>query len=193
MEVVFRIRRGDLRRAVRELQVNRGSHNKEDEVTIFVSGYAATFRAPGTDSEYPVDGISPGVARLPITVLKRIADMLGSKEPELRFVNGTVLSGNTSVKHQLIKIGEVPNIRIQVPIDPSPFELIVIGRVLGDDLIAEQGLGARLKSATEWMNQAILRAAPHLAPFGITDTALRALIEAAIDSAKGKIRGGIFS
>lgn len=65
MEVVFRIRRGDLKRALRELQVNRGSHNKKDEVNILISEYAATFGAPGTDSEYPVDVRSPGVARLP--------------------------------------------------------------------------------------------------------------------------------
>jgi hypothetical protein len=193
MDVVFKIRKGDLRRAIRELQVNRGSHVKDDRVAILVSGYAATFRAPGTDSEYPVDGIIPGVAHMPIAVLSRIKDMLTANESELRITNGAVMSGKLIVKHEAIKVGEIPNIRVQVPIDPSPFELIVIGRILGEELIVEQGLESCLESATDLMNQAISKAASHLSPFGITNAALRSLVDSAIESAKGDVKAGVYS
>lgn len=193
MEVVFRIRRLDLRRALRELGVNRGAHRNDDKITILVSAYAATFRAPGTESEYPVDGVSPGVAQLPMAVLNRIADILTGKEPELCISDGTIMCGKASVKHELIKIGEIPNLRVRVPIDPSLFDLIVIGRILGDDLIAEQGLESRLNAATERLNHAISAASQQLAPFGISDSALRALVESAIDGAKEKIRRGVYS
>ncbi|MFZ0746310.1 MAG: hypothetical protein WAM85_18015 [Terracidiphilus sp.] len=57
------------------------------------------------------------------------------------------MSGKLTVKHEEIKVGGIPDIRVDVPIDASPFELIVIGRILGAELIEEQGLESRLKSA----------------------------------------------
>ena len=193
MDVVFNIRRSDLKRVLRELQANRGQHSKTDHVSILVSEFAATFRAPGTDSEYPVHGISPGVAHLPIGVLDRITEMRTTNELELRFTDGAVLCGKATVRHEAVTVGNVPDIRVQVPIDPSPFELVVIGRVLGETLVAEQGLSGRLQKATEQMNLAISSAASCLERFGVTEARVRLLVEAAIDDAQGNIRRGVFS
>jgi hypothetical protein len=158
-----------------------------------VSEYAATFRAPGTDSEYPVHGISPGVAYLPIAALDRIVEMRTANELELRFTDGAVLCGKATVRNQTIKVGGVPDTRVQVPIDPSPFEVVVIGRVLGDALVAEQGLGDRLQRATEQMNLAVSSAACCLGRFGVTEAGVKLLVEAAIEDAQASIRRGLFS
>lgn len=193
MDVVFRIRRKDLGQVLRQLQVNRGRQSKSDQVSVLVSEYAATFRAPGTDSEYPVHGISPGVAHLPIAVLGRIADMRTANEIELRFTEGAVLCGKATVRHKAITLGNIPDVRVQVPIDPSPFELVVIGRVLGEAIVAEQGLQERLKRATEQMNLAVASAASCLSPFSVTEASIRLLVEAAIEIAQANIRRGVYS
>jgi len=193
MDVVFKIRRADLKRILRELQANRGRHSKSDQVSVLVSEYAATFRAPGTDSEYPVHGISPGVAHLPIAMLERITEMRTTNELELRFTDGAVLCGKSTVRHQAITVGNIPNIHVQVPINPSSFELVVIGRVLGEALVAEQGLGDRLQKATKQMNFAVSSAASCLACFGVTEAGVKLLVEAAIEDAQADIRKGVFA
>ena len=193
MDVEFTIRRSDLRRALRELQANRGPKGKADIVSILVSEYAATFRAPGTDSEHPVNGVAPGVAHLPIAVLDRIMGMRSANELDLRFTDGAVLCGKATVRHEEVKVGTIPDLRVQVPIDPSPFDLVVIGRVLGEALVREQGIGERLKGATGQMNLAISNAASSLAPFGVTEAAVRLLVEAAIEDAQANVRKGVFS
>jgi hypothetical protein len=191
--VVFRIRRKDLRQALRELQANRGREAQTAIVNILISEYAGTFRAPGTDSEYPVHGISPGVARLPLAVLERIMDMRAADELELRITDGAVLCGKATVRHESITVGNIPDGRVQVPIDPSPFQLVVIGRVLGEVLIAEQGLGDRLQKATEQMSLAVSSAASCLGSFGVSESGVRLLVEAAIEDAQADIRKGVFS
>jgi hypothetical protein len=191
MDVQFRIRRSDLRRALRELQANRGARDKADIVSVLVSEYAATFRAPGTDSEYPVNGIAPGVAHLPITVLDRIMGMRSANELDLRLTDGAIWCGKATVRHKAIRVGNIPDLRVQVPINPSPFELVVIGRVLGEALIREQGIEQRLTKATEQMNLAVSSAASSLASFGVTEASVKQLVEAAIEDAQASIRSGL--
>jgi hypothetical protein len=193
MDVVFRIRRKDLMQVLRQLKANRGRLCETDLVSILVSEYAATFRAPGTDSEYPVHGIAPGVVQMPIEMLDRIPRMRTSDELELHFKAGEVLCGKSAVRHKAITLGHIPDIRFQVPIDPSPFELVVIGRVLGEVIIAEQGLEARLRQAKEQMNLAISKAAANLSGFGVSEDGVQSLVEAAIEDAQAGIREGVTS
>jgi hypothetical protein len=119
--------------------------------------------------------------------------MRTANELELRFTAGAIMCGKATVRHKAITLGHIPDIRVQVPIDPSPFELVVIGRVLGEALIAEQGLETRLQKATEQMNLAVSSAASCLARFGVTEAGVRLLVEAAIEDAQPNIRKGVYS
>jgi hypothetical protein len=193
MDVVFTIRRKDLMQVLRQLKANRGRLSDTDLVSVLVSEYAATFRALGTDSEYPVHGIAPGVVQMPIEMLDRIPKMRTSDELELHFKAGEVLCGKSAVRHNAITLGHIPDIRVQVPIDPSPFELVVIGRVLGDALVAEQGLEDRLQKAAAQMNLAISSATSCLGSFGVSEAGVKLLVEAAIEDAKADIRKGVFT
>jgi len=190
-DLVFVIRRGDLRRALKEIQVNRGRYNNTDLLYLLVSECAATFRATGTESEYPVHGISPGTAQLPIAVLDRILTMRASNELELRITEGAVLCGKAAVRHEAITLGMIPDISVRVPIDPSRFELIVIGRVLGNVDVVEQGLQARLEKATRELRVAISSAAGILADYRVTESDIELMIEKAIRDAEPSIRKGL--
>ena len=189
-DVVFTIRRADLKKAVKQLQANRGRDQKTDLAYVLVSEYGATFRATGTESEYPVNGRGPGAAHLPIAVLERILEMRTSSELELRITGGAVFCGKAAVKHNDVSVGQIPDTRISVPINASHFELIVIGRILGETAVAEQGLQSRLDKATEEMRHSISRAASNLANFGVTQSDVELLVEKAIrDAEPGIMRG----
>src|SRR5271165_5042235 len=182
-DVVFTIRRADLKKAVKQLQANRGRDQETDLAYVLVSEYGATFRATGTESEYPVNGRGPGAAQLPIAVLDRILGMRASPELELRITDGAVFCGKAAVRHTGVSVGKIPDTRISVPINPSSFELIVIGRLLGEAAVAEQGLQSRLEKVTADMRLAISRAASSLADFGVTQSDVELLVEKAIRDA----------
>jgi len=193
MDVVFTIRRADLKRAIKELKVNRGGEGTDDLIYLLVSEYAATFRAVGTESEYPVNGIGPGCAQLPIVVLERIAEMRTSTELQLRVTAGAVLCGSATVRNRAITLGQIPDTSIRVPIDPSDFELIVIGRVLGDLVAAEQGLQSRLECARAELRLAICAAAMNVASYGVSESDIELLIEKAIKDAESRITKGLYT
>jgi hypothetical protein len=193
MDVVFAIRRADLKKALKELKANRGRAGMADLVYLLVSGYAATFRAPGTESEYPVHGIAPGTARLPIAVLERITEMRTSVELELRVADGEISCGKARVRHTAITLGGIPDMRISVPIDASAFALVVISRVLGNAAVIEQGIGSSIARARQQMDRAISNAASSLAPFGVTEVDIQSLVERAIEKAQEGVRRGLLS
>lgn len=128
MEVIFTIRRADAKRALKEIQANRGREGKTDLIHVLVSEYAATFRAVGTESECPVHGIIPGTAHIPIPVFEKALDMRNTNELQLRITDGAVFSGKSSVRHGAITVGTIPDTRISVPVDSSPLDLLVIER-----------------------------------------------------------------
>jgi hypothetical protein len=192
LDVVFTIRRADLKRAIRQLEANRAPTQKADLVYVLVSEYGATFRATGTEAEYPVNGLSPGVAQLPITVLDRILDMRSSPELELRITDGAICCGKAAVRHKSVSLGKIPETRITVPINTSPFELVVIGHLLGEAAVTEQGLQSQVEKATHEMRLAISRAASSLATFGVTQSDIELLVEKAIKDAEPGIRRGLY-
>ena len=190
-DVVFVIRRVDLSRALKELQANRGRNSKTDLVYLLVSECAATFRALGTESEYPVHGISPGAAQLPISVLEGVLIMRTTHELELRITEGAVLCGKAVLRNESIALGKIPDLSVSVPIDPSKFELIVIGRVLGEGGVTEQGLQSRLEKAKQELRVAISRAAGILADYRVTESDIELLVEKAVRDAEPNVRKGL--
>lgn len=190
-DVVFTIRRGDAKAALKQIQANRGREGKEDLVHVLVSEYAVTFRAVGTESEYPINGISPGAAQLPIQVLGRAIDMRNSNELQFRITDGAISCGKAIVRHPGIIVGSIPDTRISVPVNASSFDILVIERILGKEAAAGQDLASRVKKANEGLQLALSRATAELSPYGICSSDLEALIDAAIRDAEPKVRAAL--
>lgn len=60
--VEFMIRSSDLRKATKQLSLDRGEFKETDCADLLVSSFAATFRAVGTSPEVSVNGRKPGTA-----------------------------------------------------------------------------------------------------------------------------------
>ena len=191
MEVLFTIRRADALRALKEIKANRGKYTQQDSVHLLVSEYAVTLRAVGTEADYPVNGITPGVAELPIITLEKAVSMRTTHEIQLRVNDGVIYCGKASVKNPEIRVGVIPNVRISIPINASPFELLVIERVLGKDAAIDQGLTSRLIQASTNLPTAVQRAASELAPYGVTELDILTLIEQKIKEAEPRVRAAL--
>jgi hypothetical protein len=191
MEVLFTIRRTDALRALKEIKANRGKYTREDHVHLLVSEYAVTFRAVGTEADYPVNGITPGAAEVPFIALEKAISMRNTHEIQLRVVDGVIYCGKASVKHPGIRVGIIPDVSLSVPINASPFELLLIERILGKDAAVDQGLTSRLLQASTNLPMAIKRAATELAPYGISDEDIRLLIESKMKEAEPRVRAAL--
>lgn len=191
MEVAFTIRRAELKRVFRELDVNRGSEGKDDLASIVVWGATATFRAPGTEAECAVEVIEPGAVQLAVELLDSISDLAETAKLELHFREGVVACGRVKVRRGSITLGTVPDSRIQVPIDLSNFELLVVEKILGKELAKGQGLQSRIEKAKKEMNGAVARASSALADFGVNEDGVRRLVEAAMEDAKDTTANGL--
>lgn len=67
--VEFVIHLSDMRKAAKQLSLNREGFGDTDCVDLLVSSIAATFRSIGTEAEVPVNGKHPGTVRLPLKLL----------------------------------------------------------------------------------------------------------------------------
>jgi len=122
-----------------------------------------------------------------------VVNMRSSPELELRIADGAVFCGKATVRHNQISVGSIPDTAISVPIDASPFELVVIGQVLGEAAVVEQGLQSRLEGVKVEMRFAISRAASNLAAFGVKQSEVELLVEKAIKDAEPRIARGLSS
>lgn len=191
MEVIFTIRRADAKRALKEIQANRGREGKTDIIHVLVSEYAATFRAVGTESECPVHGIGPGTAQVPISIFERAIDMRTTSELQLRITDGAIFSGKSCVRHGGVTVGTIPDIRISVPINSSPFDLLVMERLIGEAAMTDQGLTSRLQKAKEGLPLALAAATRQLSPYGVSAEDLEGLIEKAMREAEPRVKAAL--
>jgi integrase len=95
VHVEFKVRVSDLKNAIRQITVNRGENRSADFVDVLVSECVTTFRAVGTSTDIPVNGIQPGTVRLPIATLERFSAMAKASE-NLR--DATILAVDTGMR-----------------------------------------------------------------------------------------------
>jgi hypothetical protein len=194
MKFEVTIKTKDLRRAIREIGVNRGRHSETDFTDILVSEFSATFRSVGTETEVPVNGIEPGSARVPFAVLKRLARVVGTfKGNELRIIcePGCLKVERFAIKHPDIELGVIPDQRLSIPIDLSLLDTLALGRVLTPQQIVEQSLRERIEEAQRGCSEAIARAVSALQPLGIDEKQVTALIEEHLTHAAARMRRAI--
>jgi len=178
---------------LKEIMANRGREGKGDMMHVLVSEYAVTFRAVGTESDWPVNGVSPGTAQVPIPIRERAIDMQTTNGLQMRITDGAVFCGKAAVRHGGVTVGTISNTSISVRIDSTPLDLLVIERHIGASAIVEQGHTPRLNSAKEGRVSALAKAAAVLGPFGISAEDLVQLMEKALTNAEPKVRSSLAS
>lgn len=192
-EVLFVIRRSELNRAIRELRTNCKGFKDILSANLLVSEFAMTVRAVGMESEYPVDGIQPGTFQIPIAVLRQIAGMSETKELALHIQNGAVRSGSSTVRHPEILLGAIPDVRINIPIDASVFELLVISRLLGEPELGRQGIAERVLKAREQYKRDIAFAASCLSRYKVKPDDLDGLIDRIMTDSESAIKSAMYA
>jgi hypothetical protein len=194
MKLEFTTRTKDLRKAIREIGVNRGDHSDSDSTDILVSEFSATFRSVGTEAELPVNGVKPGTARVPFVVLERLAKVLGTfKGNDLKIFceTGCLKVGTFTIKHPDIELGIIPDQRVSVPIDLSLLDTLALGRVLNPQQVIEQGLRERIEEAQKGCSLAIASAVATLRPLGVEEKQIVVIVEEALSQATIRMRGAI--
>jgi hypothetical protein len=193
MHVDFSIRVTDLAKATKHLLFNRKQFADTDFADILVSETGATFRAVGTDTEVPVNGMQPGTARLPLRVLNRIPELARSykeRDIQISFVTGVMTVGRTKVRHQDIVVGLIPDQSVTLPSDATVLDTLAVARLLSPEEIVEQGLRERVEVAQERTAMAVANAAFALAEFGVPPEQLRALVDSRIEAVAGRLSRG---
>ena len=186
MTVEFKSRVADLKNASKQLLVNRGKFKNTDVADLMVSECVATFRAVGTSTEIPVNGIYPGIARIPLSALEAIAKTAGmfkKKEVTVLIEDGWIKVDTFRHSHPEIKLGILPDQRIDLPIDASLLDTLGAGAVLTESAIEQQGLTNRILDAWERTNRCITSAAGSLAALGVTEAQIRQLVEEQVAAA----------
>lgn len=192
-EVLFVIRRTDLNRAIRGVQTNCKGNPDASTVCLLVSEYAVTVRAVGMESEYPVDGIRPGTFETPIAALRRITSMRPTKEIALHVQQGAISSGSSTVRHPAIRLSIIPDVRISIPIDASDFDLLVVGRLLGQTELERQGLSNRVAKSRERLQRDLTVAASLLVRYHLGQRELELLIDRLLKDAEPTVKAAIYS
>jgi hypothetical protein len=186
MPVEFKSRVADLKNATKQVLVNRGKFKNTDVADLMVSECVATFRAVGTSTEIPVNGISPGTARIPLSALDaiaRTAGMFKRKEVTVLIEDGGIKVDTFRHSHPHIKLGILPDQSIDLPIDASLLDTLGVGAVLTESAIERQGLTNRILDAWERANRSITSAAGSLAALGVTEEQIRQLVEKQVTAA----------
>jgi hypothetical protein len=171
MSVEFVIRCIDLRRALAELNANRGEYKESDSVDMLVSECAATFRAIGTETEAPIQGKQPGSVRVPLRIvdaIQRAAPSLKTKNLTFACEPGVIRIGTWSVKHPDIELGVFPDQRLSLPVNISTLEMLALAQILAPEQIVQEGLRERVEDAQNARAKAIAAATENLKCLEIT-------------------------
>jgi hypothetical protein len=128
---------------------------------------------------------------MPIPVFERAIGMGTTDELQLRVTDGAIFCGRSAVRHGRVTVGAIPDIRISVPIDSFPLDLLVIERLIGERAAIEQGLGSRLQQAKEGLRLALSKAANELSPYGVRAEDLEVLIERTVREAEPKVKAAL--
>ena len=122
----------------------------------------------------------PWNARIPLPALKAIASTAGTfkkKEVTVVIEDGAIKIDTFRHGHPGIKLGILPDQRIDLPVGASLLDTLGVGTILTESGIEEQGLTNRILDAWERANRAITSAAGSLAALGISEQQIRQLVE----------------
>jgi hypothetical protein len=191
LPVEFIIRTSELRDITKQLKANREEHNDSDSVDILVSESLATFRSIGTEVAAPVDGKSPGSARIPLRFVDRINRAVKTfKTQELAFqcLPGSIKVGTFSITHAEIEVGVAGKKRLALPVDLPLLDALALEQILSPAQIIREGLRLRIVKAKDSRARSVADAQAALEPLGATEKELQNLVDAHVKNAAEKLR-----
>ena len=180
MPIEFTVRTDDLKRAARQLQMNRGEFKDTDIADLVVSASVLEMKAVGTESSIAANGKQTGSARLPLKVFVRVVDMAKSyhqRESTILVDNGYAKVGRTKASHPDIRVGQDGLQPISIPPNASALDTLAVASMMTPEQIADAGLRERVENAQKRASAAIGTAVAALKEFGITSTELGELVD----------------
>jgi hypothetical protein len=195
--VEFTVRLSELRKAQKQLLVNRATFKEKDCADLLVSSCAATFRSVGTMHEAPVSGSQPGSVRVPLKTFKELVQAVGTfrkTELKLHFEPGKVQVERFIIRHPDITLGILPTQRFDLPVDAGVVDTLALASLLSPEQIVDQGLRERVEDAQRYASRAVSMAEETLREFDVPREQIQQLLETRIKKTaaklKGMIRGG---
>ena len=180
MQVEFRLRTDDLKNAIRQMTINRGKNKATDFVDVLVSECIATFRSVGSSMDVPVNGIQPGTARLPFTILERfslIAKTFKGKEVVVLILDGIFKVNGWQIRDGEIALGMIPDQSLDMPSDATFLDTLALASLLTPAGVKAQGLERRVVKAQRAKEDAIDRATRAMEPLLVEREKIAALVE----------------
>ena len=181
--VEFVIRSSELRKAVKELSLNRQEFKETDCADLLVSAFAVTFRSIGTTAEAAIEGTHPGTVRLPLKILVKVIEVANTYQPrELKwqFEPGVIRVQKFSLKHPDISLGILPDLKVDLPVDAGPAHTLALASLLSAQQIADQGLRDRVETAQRHVREGVSTALFSLREFGISQKQVQELVDTQI-------------
>jgi hypothetical protein len=181
--VEFVIRSAELRKAVKQLSLNRQEFKETDCADLLVSSFAVTFRSIGTTAEAAIEGTHPGSVRLPLKILVKVIEVAKTyQSPDLKwqFETGVVRVEKFSLKHPDISLGILPDLKFDLPVDAGPAHTLALAYLLSAVQIADQGLRDRVETAQRYVREAVSNATLSPREFCVSPKQVQELIDSQI-------------
>jgi hypothetical protein len=192
MDVSFKIRRADIKKFISLAEREKAPEGHEWVVFLRITDCVGHFQAGRTSIDFPVDGLSKGLARFPLSVLWRVMDGRKAVEVEYGFSDGVVVCGKQTERSEQIKIGMVLDNHSDAVVYPTQLELLVIGRTLSKEAASELGIEKLLEGAKSRMMGRVSEAIGLLGQYGVAPNRVEELVEQAINSAEAQIRAKFY-
>ena len=191
MPIEFTVRTDDLKRAARELQVNRGEFKNTDVADLVVLPSAVEMKAVGTETCIAADGKQLGVCRLPLSLVIKLADLARSyhqRESTIVIDDGYVKVGRTKTLHPDITVNELPHQPPSIPPDASALDTLAVASMMNPEKIADSGLRERVEKAQKRASAAVQSALHVLKEFNVTAADLTDIIDQKVAEAAEVIK-----
>jgi hypothetical protein len=194
MPIEFTVRTEDLKRAARQLQVNRDEFKDTDVADLVVSPSTLEMKAVGTETCIAANGKQPGAARLPLKIFAKLIDMAKTyhqRESTILVDDGYAKVGRTKTSHPDITVGDVCSHPLSIPPNASAIDTLAVASMMTPEQIADAGLRDRVENAQKRASAAVVLALGALKEFNVTSTDLAEIIDQRVAEAAEVIRGAV--
>jgi hypothetical protein len=187
MPVEFTVRTDDLKRATKQLQLDRQEFADSDSADLTVSASMVDLKAIGTSTSIAANGKQTGTVRLPLRVLVRVVDVARTykqKETTILIDQGFAKVGKTKTSHPDIVVGVDSSVEMSMPPSASVLDTLAVASMMSPEEIANAGLRDRVESAQKAVSAAVASAVAALKELNvgvqdITEIVDRRVVEAA--------------
>jgi hypothetical protein len=191
MPVEFTVRTDDLKRATKQLQLDRQEFADSDFADLTVSASMVDLKAIGTATSIAANGKQTGTARLPLRVLVRVVDVARTykqKESTILIDQGFAKVGKTKTSHPDIVVGVDSSVEISMPPSASVLDTLAVASMMTPEEIANAGLRDRVESAQKAVTAGVASAVAALKDFNVGEQDITEIVDRRVVEAAQLIR-----